>query len=103
MLGLWARPHVDSGLSPQQLTFGTEILLPVDFLSKEAEELDGAEFYKKLQRQKIVTMCYLRTVAGTCPQVVNKLEPELMEKVARLPWPRLDRSWRLTSSFVSGG
>ena len=58
MLGLWGRPQVDSGPSLQQLTFGTEILLPVDFLSKEAEELDGAEFYKKLQRQKIVAMCY---------------------------------------------
>ena len=46
MLGLWARPHVDSGLSPQQLTFGTEILLPVDFLSKEAR---GARWSRVLQ------------------------------------------------------
>ena len=46
LLGLRARPHLDSGLSPHQQAFGTELTLPADFASKEAEELDGVEFYE---------------------------------------------------------
>ena len=44
LLGLRARPHLDSGLSPHQQAFGCEINLPADFASKEAEELDGVDF-----------------------------------------------------------
>ena len=44
LLGLRARPHLDSGLSPHQQAFGTELAhLPTDFTSKEAEKLDGVE------------------------------------------------------------
>ena len=71
MLGLWASPHVDSGLSPQQLTFGTEIHLPVDLPSKEAEELDGAEFYKKLQRCKSSTGWWRGLCSTTSHQVCH--------------------------------
>ena len=40
LLGLRARPHLDSGLSPHQQAFGTELTLPADFASKEVVELD---------------------------------------------------------------
>ena len=50
LLGLRARPHLDSGLSPHQLAFGCEITLPADFAIKEAEELDGVDFYEQLKR-----------------------------------------------------
>ena len=52
LLGLRARPHLDSGLSPHQLAFGCEITLPADFASKEAEELDGVDFYEQLKRAR---------------------------------------------------
>ena len=41
LLGVRARPHLDSGLSPHQLAFGTEPTLPTDLANKEADELDG--------------------------------------------------------------
>ena len=44
LLGLRARPHLDSSLSPHQQAFGTELTLPANFASKEEEELDGVEF-----------------------------------------------------------
>ena len=47
---LRARPHLDSGLSPHQQAFGCEINLPADFASKEAEELDGVDFYEQLKQ-----------------------------------------------------
>ena len=50
LLELRARPHLDSGLSPHQQAFGCEITLPADFASKEAEELDGVDFYEQLKR-----------------------------------------------------
>ena len=50
LLGLRARPHLDSGLSPHQQAFGCEINLPADFASKEAEELDGVDFYEQLKK-----------------------------------------------------
>ena len=50
LLGLRARPHLDSGLSPHQQAFGMELTLPSDFASKEAEELDGVEFYEQLKK-----------------------------------------------------
>ena len=50
LLGLRAPPHLDSGLSPHQQAFGTELTLPADFACKEAEELDGVEFYKQLKK-----------------------------------------------------
>ena len=50
LLGLRARPHLDSGLSPHQQAFGTELTLPTNFASKEAEELDGVEFYEQLKK-----------------------------------------------------
>ena len=50
LLGLRARPHLDSGLSPHQQAFGCEITLPADFASKEAEELDRVDFYEQLKR-----------------------------------------------------
>ena len=43
MVGLRARPHFNSDLTPHQ-----DQDTPVDFLSKEAE-LDEVKFYKKLQ------------------------------------------------------
>ena len=52
LLGLRARPHLDSGLSPHQQAFGCEITLPADFASKEAEELDGVDFYEQLKRAR---------------------------------------------------
>ena len=50
LFGLRAQPHLDSGLSPHHQAFGTELTLPADFASKEAEELDGVEFYKQLKK-----------------------------------------------------
>ena len=50
LLGLRVRPHLDSGLSPHQQVFGTELTLPVVFPSRGAEELDRADFYKQLQK-----------------------------------------------------
>ena len=50
LLGLRARPHLDSGLSPHQQSFGTELTLTTDFASKMAKELDGVEFYKQLKK-----------------------------------------------------
>ena len=41
LLGVRARPHLDSGLSSHQLAFGTEPTLPTDLANKEADELDG--------------------------------------------------------------
>ena len=52
LLGLRARPHVDSELSPHQQAFGCEINLPADFASKEAEELDGVKFYAQLKHAR---------------------------------------------------
>ena len=40
LLGLRARPHLDSRLSPRQQVLGTELTLPANFISREAEELD---------------------------------------------------------------
>ena len=40
LLGLRARSHLDSGLSPHQQAFRTELTLPADFASKKEEELD---------------------------------------------------------------
>ena len=50
LLGLRARPQLDSGLSPHKQAFGTELTLPADFASKEAEELDGVKFYEQLKK-----------------------------------------------------
>ena len=44
LLGLSARPHLDSG----QQALGTKLTLPADFTSRE--ELDRADFYKQLQK-----------------------------------------------------
>ena len=52
LLGLRARPHLDSELSPHQQAFGCEINLPADFASKEAEELDGVNFYEQLKHAR---------------------------------------------------
>ena len=52
LLGLSARPHLDSSLSPQQQAFGTELTLPADFASRRAMELDGADFYEQLQKAR---------------------------------------------------
>ena len=49
LLGLRFRPHLDSGLSPHHLAFGTDVTLSADFPSREPEELDGTEFYKNFQ------------------------------------------------------
>ena len=49
LLGLRARPIADAGLSPHQLLFGTELVLPGDFISVDSEELDGVQFYQKLK------------------------------------------------------
>ena len=54
LLGLRAQPHLVLGLSPHQHPFGTELTLPADFASKEAEELDRPDFYKQLQKAKFV-------------------------------------------------
>ena len=54
LLGLRARPHLDSGLTHQQ-AFRTDLTLPDNFASKEAKELDGADFYKQLKK---VRDCY---------------------------------------------
>ena len=40
LLGLRAQLHLDSGLSPHQQAFRTELTLPADFASKKEEELD---------------------------------------------------------------
>ena len=50
LLGLRARPLSEAGLSPHQLAFGTELHLPGDFPSPDAEELDGQTFFDDLQR-----------------------------------------------------
>ena len=50
LLGLRTRPHLDFGLSPHQQAFGTELTLTADSASKEAEELDRADFYKRQQK-----------------------------------------------------
>ena len=52
LLGLRARPSSDSGLSPHQMVFGTEPYLPVDFISRDTQEMGGTEFYEKLQKAR---------------------------------------------------
>ena len=49
LLGLRARPIADASLSRHQLLFGTEIVLPGDFVSLNTAELYGAQFYQKLK------------------------------------------------------
>ena len=52
LLGLRAQPSSDSGLSPHQMVFGTEPYLPADFVSRDAQEIGGTEFYEKLQKAR---------------------------------------------------
>ena len=52
LFGLRAWPHLNSGLSPNQLAFETKVTLPANFLSREAKELDGAKLYKKLKHAR---------------------------------------------------
>ena len=42
--------QLDSGLNPHQQACRTKLTLPADFASKEAEELDRADFYEQLQK-----------------------------------------------------
>ena len=68
LLGLRARPSSDSGLSPHQMVFGTETYLPVDFISRDTQEMGGTEFYEKLQkaRQGYVSPDYNPSTRRVC-------------------------------------
>ena len=50
LLGLRVQPHLDSSLKPHQHAFGIELILPADFATREAEELEGADLNQQLQK-----------------------------------------------------
>ena len=52
LLGLRARPIADAGLSPHQLLFGTELVLPGDFISVDSEELVFSAVLPEVERSK---------------------------------------------------
>ena len=86
LLGLRARPIADAGLPPHQLLFGTELVLPGDFISVDSEELDGVQFYQKL---KEVREGYVYPEHHHNKQDQNQISKELQE--AEYVLVRIDR------------
>ena len=85
LLGLRARPIADASLSPHQLLFGTELVLPGDFISVDSEELNGVQFY---QRLKEVRDGYVNPEHHHNKQDQNQISKELQD--AKYVLVRLD-------------
>ena len=93
LLGLRAQLHLDSGLSPHQQAFRTELTLPADFASKKEEELDELSSTSNWRKWEMATPTLQLCIIERWRRSLSS--PEESQVCASLP--------RRTQTAIAGG